>query len=116
MEFALISQKENFFIKDKRYLPQITSELEKSAETFLNLYLSPLQNQTPIMVREEDISNFPCKLNRHEILHGINADYGTEVNSLKVISLLKYISDLLTDLDEKTLSTTSAISNWGLSY
>lgn len=100
--------KRKFFIKEKKnkYLPQITSELEKSAETFLDLYLSPLQSQTPIMVREQDVSNFPCHLNRHEILHGINADYGTEVNSLKVISLLKYVSDLLTDLDNKTLSTT----------
>lgn len=95
--------KKKFFIKEKMniYLPQVTSELEKSAGTFLDLYLSPLQNQTPIMVREQDISKFPCHLNRHEILHGINTDYGTEVNSLKVISLLKYVSDLLTELDQK---------------
>jgi hypothetical protein len=105
--------KRKFFIKERnnKYLPQVTSELEKSAGTFLDLYLSPLQNQTPIMVREQDISKFPCQLNRHVVLHGINADYGTEVNSLKVISLLKYVSDLLTDLDQKTLSTTIAISN-----
>jgi hypothetical protein len=89
--------------KNNKYLPEVTSELEKSAETFLDLYLSPLQNQTPIMVREQDVSKFPCHLNRHEILHGISTDYGTEINSLKVISLLKYISDLITDLDVKTL-------------
>ncbi len=101
--------KKKFFIKEKnnKYLPQVTSELEKSAENFLNLYLSPLQNQTPIMVREQDIDQFPCNLNRHEILHGISTDYGTEINSLKVISLLKYVSDLLTDLDNKTLHTTA---------
>lgn len=100
--------KRKFFIKERKnkYLPQVTSELERSAGNFLGLYLSPLQNQTPIMVQEKDISKFPCHLNRHEILHGINTDYGTEINSLKVISLLKYISDLLTDLDRKTLSTT----------
>ena len=105
--------KKKFFIKEKKnkYLPQITSELEKSAEMYLYLYLSPLQNQTPIMVREQNISDFPCHLNRHEILHGIKSDYGTEINSLKVISLLKYVSDLLTDLDKKTLSTTSAKAN-----
>lgn len=102
--------KKKFFIKEKnnKYLPQVTSELEKSAENFLNLYLSPLQNQTPIMVREQDIKEFPCTLNRHEILHGISTDYGTKINSLKVISLLKYVSDLLTDLDNKTLSTRAA--------
>lgn len=109
--------KRKFFIKDKNnnYLPQVTSELEKSSGTFLDLFLTPLQNQTPIMAREKDISNFPCHLNRHEILHGINFDYGTEINSLKVISLLKYISDLLTDLDEKTLSTTMCIRHWAIS-
>jgi len=107
--------KRKFFIKERKnkYLPQVTSELEKSADNFLDLYLSPLQNQTPIMVREKDISKFPCHLNRHEILHGINADYGNEINSLKVISLLKYISDLLTDLDKKTLSTTINKNNNG---
>ena len=106
--------KRKFFLKDKNnnYLPQVTGELEKSSGTFLELCLTPLQNQTPIMAREKDMSNFPCNLNRHEILHGINFDYGTEINSLKVISLLKYISDLLTDLDEKTLSTTMYIRHW----
>jgi hypothetical protein len=100
--------KKKFFIKEKnnKYLSQIASELENSVNSFLQLYLSPLQNQTPIMVWEEDISKFPCHLNRHRILHGTSTDYGTEINSLKVISLLKYISDLLTDLDRKTLSTT----------
>lgn len=101
--------KKKFFIKERKnnYLPQVTAELEKSAESFMGLYLSPIQNQIPIMVREKDISNFPCNLNRHEILHGISTNYGTEINSLKVISLLKYVSDLLTDLDNKTLSTTN---------
>lgn len=85
--------KKKFFIKERnnKYLPQITSELEKSSSSFLALYLSPLQNQTPIMVREQDIDQFPCRLNRHEILHGINSEYGTEINSLKIISLIKYI-------------------------
>lgn len=99
--------KKKFFIKDDKYLPQVTSELEKVAGKFLVLYLSPLQNQTPIMVREQDIHKFNCHLNRHEILHGINTNYGIEINSLKVISLLKYISDLLTDLDNKTFTTLS---------
>lgn len=95
--------KKKFFIKEKnnKYLPQISSELDKSVDSFLTLYLSPLQNQTPIMVQEKDISNFPCKLNRHEILHGISLDYGSKINSLKVISLLKYVSDLLNEIEIK---------------
>lgn len=102
--------KKKFFIKEKKkekykFLPEVIVELEKSAGNFLELFLSPLQNQTPIMARQQDLDTFPCKLNRHEILHGISTDYGTEINSLKVISLLKYVSDLLTDLDNITLST-----------
>lgn len=112
--------KKKFFIKEKKnekykFLSEVIVELEKSAGNFLELYLSPLQNQTPIMARQQDIDKFPCKLNRHEILHGISTDYGTEINSLKVISLLKYVSDLLTDLDNKTLSTTRNIANGGVS-
>ena len=108
--------KKKFFIKEKKnekykFLPEVIAELEKSAGNFLELYLSPLQNQTPIMAREQDIGKFPCKLNRHEVLHGISTDYGTEINSLKVISLLKYVSDLLTDLDNKTLSTINRASH-----
>lgn len=110
--------KKKFFIKEKKnkkykFLPEVIAELEKSAGNFLELYLSSLQNQTPIMASEQDIGKFPCKLNRHEVLHGISTDYGTEINSLKVISLLKYVSDLLTDLDKKTLSTTAAKNHLG---
>jgi hypothetical protein len=103
--------KKKFFIKEKRnnkyqFLPEVIAEIENSAGNFLSLYLSPLQYQIPIIAREQEIGNFPCKLNRHEILHGVSTDYGTEVNSLKVISLLKYVSDLLTELDSKTLDST----------
>ena len=93
--------KKKFFIKEKanNFLPQVTSELEKSAGYFTDLYLTPIQNKTPIMAQEKDIIGFPCHLNRHEILHGISTDYGTEINSLKVISLLKYLSDLLCEID-----------------
>ena len=95
--------KKKLFIKEKNnnYLPEVTSVLEKSSVGFLSLYLSPLQNQTPIVVREKDLKNFPCQLNRHEIMHGIRTDYGTRKNTLKVISLLKYISDLLVEIENK---------------
>lgn len=95
--------KRKLFLKEKnnKYLPQITSELEKSSDNFLRLYLSPLQNQTPIIAREEDLIKFPCQLNRHEIMHGLKTDYGVKINSLKVISLLKYISDLLLEIERE---------------
>lgn len=36
------------------------------------------------------------KVTRHSILHGESIDYGNEVNSLKAISLVVYLSDLTT--------------------
>lgn len=108
--------KKKFFIKERKnkkyeFLPEVIVKLEESTGNFLKLYLSPLQHQTPIMARQQDVDTFPCKLNRHEILHGISTDYGSEINSLKVISLLKYVSDLLTDIDNKTLSTMGKAKN-----
>lgn len=89
--------RKKFFIKDStnNYLPQITSELESLSESIVDLFLSPIKNQTPIMVADKYLSNYPCTLNRHEVLHGVSKNYGTRINSLKCISLLKYISDLL---------------------
>lgn len=93
--------KKKFFIKDGKnsYLPQITTEIEKISENFIEFFLSPLKNQVPIAVNEKYLSQFPCNLNRHEIVHGVNTTYGTKINSLKCISLLKYLSDLLTELE-----------------
>ena len=39
-------------------------------------------------------TNYKSDLNRHECMHGLNTTYGTEMNSLKALSLLCFISDL----------------------
>jgi len=39
-------------------------------------------------------------LNRHEVMHGMDSNYGTEVNSYKALSLLAFISDFVGDLNE----------------
>lgn len=94
--------KKKFFMKNKKsFLPEITSEIESATGNFIDIFLSPLQNQTPIIAWEKDPIKYPCNLNRHEIIHGTNTTYGTKINSLKCISLLKYISDLLVEVDLK---------------
>ena len=92
-----------FFMKDRKnnFLPEVTKEFIISSEHIWDSYLYPIMHQTPIIARERDLVNFACTLNRHEILHGINTNYGTLTNSLKVISLLKYLSDLLIRLNNK---------------
>jgi hypothetical protein len=39
--------------------------------------------------------NFTTGISRHSILHGDNNSYGNEINSLKAISLLRYVSDVI---------------------
>ncbi len=89
--------KKKFFLKDKnnKYLSQITAEITKISKFTMDAFLTPLTNQTPIMAQESILGDFPIDLNRHKILHGIDIIYGTETNSLKCISLIKYLSDML---------------------
>lgn len=88
--------KKKFFIKNRNtYLPEISTELLNASESVLELVISPITNNTPIIAREMDLADFPVQLNRHAILHGSDKYYGTEINSLKCISLLKYLSDVL---------------------
>jgi len=67
----------------------------KISNSVVNLLLTPIKEQNPIMAREEDLNKFPVKLNRHRILHGIDIDYGSEKNSFRCLSFVKYLSDLL---------------------
>jgi len=95
--------KNAFFIKERKnnHLPKITPLIEAETEGFLKFYISPLQNQTPIMVHEKYLGDFPCKFNRHQIIHGSSFSYGSQINSLKAISFLKYLSDILSVLKKK---------------
>ena len=58
---------------------------------FFQAHLHPLTQVIPLW---EDTRRLPDTfegLNRHQVLHGIKADYDTETNSLKAISLLDYL-------------------------
>ena len=47
------------------------------------------------------------QLNRHQVLHGEATDYGTEVNSLKAISFIRFCGFVLSDMTENTEISTS---------
>ncbi|MDP8267795.1 MAG: hypothetical protein P9L97_03605 [Candidatus Tenebribacter davisii] len=49
-------------------------------------------------------------INRHEILHGKDLNYGTKLNSLKSISLLYFVSSILYDSIEQYVNLLSKIS------
>ncbi len=68
--------------------------------SLLEALVQPLKTGSPLMLgknemkdRRTDNSGYSI-LNRHEIMHGIDLDYGNERNSLKGISLLTYLAFL----------------------
>lgn len=83
-----------FFI-NKNYLPQIKEKLESKNLKYSDFILSPIIKKASINSWEKEIEKFPIRLNRHEILHGVDIQYGNETNSLKVISMISYIDFVL---------------------
>jgi hypothetical protein len=53
--------------------------------------LSPMMIGCGITANENERQKYPEAFNRHEILHGIDVEYASEINSLKAISLLGYM-------------------------
>lgn len=92
-----------FFIKNKKgqkneFLPEITNEINNISSIVLSSFLAPIYNETPINANKSIENTFPIDLNRHKIIHGKDYNYGTKKNSLKCISLLKYVSDIFTSI------------------
>ena len=77
------------------YVEQIATDSYKAA------LLSPLARTLPISASQHERSSGTNVLNRHTVLHGDSLDYGTEINSLKAISLISYVAHVLKDSDEK---------------
>ena len=69
--------------------------------TLHEAFLQSLAQRLPISASEHERDDDFNELNRHMVLHGESLDYGTEVNSLKTISLINYVSWVLTLEDEK---------------
>lgn len=82
--------------KKKRGQPVTASLLEPYRENELRAaILYPLSIVLPISTSKSSSDKLVTHLNRHEVLHGLSVDYGTEINSLKAISLLYYIVRVL---------------------
>lgn len=83
------------FFKNKKNLPEIKSELENEQKDYLNFIISPIKKKGAINGWEKELNNYPIRLNRHEIIHGKDVNYGNMINSLKLISMLSYIDYVL---------------------
>jgi len=71
-----------------------------ASDTFRHALLSPLSQPLPISASKHERDESFNELNRHQVMHGESLDYGTEINSLKAISLLNYVTQVLRLDDE----------------
>lgn len=84
-----------FFLK-KNKKPKTALYVEKIVEdTYRAALLEPLAQSLPIGASQQERHDGFSELNRHMVLHGESLDYGTEINSLKAISLVNYVCHVL---------------------
>lgn len=75
-----------------------------TTDVFRSALLYPLTQSIPISASANERPEEFNDLNRHQVIHGESIDYDTEINSFKAISLLNYVSYVLSqdsfDIDE----------------
>lgn len=75
--------------------PKVAKYHEQIEEgTFDHVLLQPLTISSSLVAHSET-EGYKGYLNRHEVLHGLSLDYGTEVNSCKSISILNFVGEIL---------------------
>jgi len=88
-----------FTKRDKKPAPAAYVE-SIALDTFRSAMMHPLANPLPISFSAQERGADFDDLNRHQVLHGESVDYGIEVNSLKAISLLNYVFQVLSKDDQ----------------
>jgi hypothetical protein len=81
--------------RNGQYVPEVEAEIQRISGGFMDLLLEPIKRASVINENIGNISNFPVNLNRHSILHGMQTDYGTKTNCLKIISFIMYLNEML---------------------
>lgn len=67
---------------------------EKQRRSIFNAVLAK-ESAINIDTRKEDKSEYKSDLNRHAVLHGFDTKYSSEINSLKALSILCFVSDYI---------------------
>jgi hypothetical protein len=79
--------------KKRNRRPAIADRLDSiPASSFDAAFFEPLKIVLPISEDTKLLDSEGLNFNRHSILHGLNVNYGTEINSLKSMSLLFYLN------------------------
>lgn len=98
-----------YLFRRKKNRPQTATYVDTLASNTLRFaMLYPLSQRMPIAESEHERDEYFDGLNRHQVLHGEVLDYGTEINSLKSISLLNYVSQMLSAENEEMTRNQSA--------
>ena len=94
----------------KRNKIPVLNEYAKSiaSDTFQSALLYPLTQPIPITASSHERTEDFNELNRHQVIHGESTNYDIEINSLKAISLLSYVSYVLSQDDEDDLIETNS--------
>ncbi len=83
-----------FKIKDdKKKLKEFLNKNVRNNEP--DYIVSTILEKNAIDDSTSNRNKYPSKLNRHSVMHGIDYQFGTEINSLKSISLLNYLIDFV---------------------
>ena len=89
--------------------PATAKVLERfEANPFLWAYLEPLRILLPLNKNTDEIGEEEMSFNRHAIVHGLSNTYGTEINSLKAISLIAYVSNRFEQIAKETNTNVNA--------
>lgn len=75
--------------------PQTAHYVDKEFIPSTKALLNPLADISTINKSQQERYKGFDGLNRHQVLHGESLDYGTKENSLKIISLLNYVVQVL---------------------
>lgn len=94
----------------QKLVPRVSKSIVKysGSNSITKALVHPFNVITAISISENQ--KFNDTLNRHEILHGKDIEYGNKTNSLKAISFLYYISKTGYDLIYNYVSLLSSLS------
>ena len=82
--------------RTKKEKDSLKKYLSKSKNgNFINILLGMITDESAIDVGYSKKEKFDSNLNRHAVVHGLDVNFGTEINSLKAFSLLCFVSDFV---------------------
>jgi hypothetical protein len=93
----------NGFPHTKKYIDNL------QCNSFMSAILEPFKTDIVLPINANQFKRKSLTiddyLNRHTILHGEDCDYGTEINSLKAISLINFVASVLVRQAHKEIDT-----------